>query len=144
MNVGELCVRNVVVAEKDCPLHQVAMLMRRHQVGSVVVVSKERGGNRPVGIFTNRDMIMNIITEEIDVKSVSLKEAMSDVLITAHEDDDVNAVLEGMHEKGVRHIPVTDARGYLIGIFTASDVLGFLSTHISDLSLLIDRNQDRY
>lgn len=145
MNIRDICARNVVVAEKDRPLHKAAMLMRRHHVGSVTVVSKEPGGDRLMGVFTVRDMVVSIIAEEIDVKSVTLSEAMSDHLITAHADDDVNEVLERMRVKRIHHRPVTDARGYLIGIFfTANDLLIFLSLKLSDLSLLIARNQNRH
>ncbi len=138
--IGEICTRNVVVAEKDYPIHRVAIQMRQHRVGSVVVVVKENKGNKPTGIFTETDLVVNVIAEEIDVNSVSLGEVMSSQLVTAHADDNINEALARMRVKGIHHLPVINAEGYLAGIFTISDLLKILPDKLGDLSLLFRKN----
>lgn len=127
MKIGSLCIRDIVLAEKTCTIERAAKLMRQHHVGSVVVVSREEKGNKPIGIFTDRDLVVGIIAEEIDVKTVTLGDVMRDHLITAREDDDLNETIERMSSKGVRRIPVVDRNGCLVGIFSADDTLKILS-----------------
>ena len=141
MKIGRLCVRDVVLSERTCAIERAAKLMRQHHVGSVIVIAKNENGNKPIGIFTSRDLVVGIIAEEIDIHTVSLGDVMSDHLITAREDDDFNETIERMRIKGVRRIPVVDRNGYLVGIFTANDMLQILSEKLNSLAVLINQKQ---
>lgn len=141
MKIGSLCVRDVVFSEKTCTIERAAKLMRQHNVGSVIVIAKNENGNKPIGIFTSRDLVVGIIAEEIDIHTVTLGDVMSDHLITAREDDDFNETIERMRIKGVRRIPVVDQSGCVVGIFSAVDILRILSEKLNNLSVPINQKQ---
>ncbi|MBW8307645.1 MAG: CBS domain-containing protein, partial [Thiobacillus sp.] len=50
MAVGEICNRDVVIAEKALSVVDAAQLMRKHHVGDLVVVEEKAGRRHPVGI----------------------------------------------------------------------------------------------
>lgn len=141
MNVGELCTREVVVVGKDSPVLQAAQLMRQYHVGDIVVVEQRQGKKIPVGILTDRDIVIELIAEEIDHRSVTVGDIMSPELLTAAEDDDVIATVKQMRNKGVRRIPVVNRDGGLEGILALDDLLDLLAEELSDLVALINREQ---
>jgi len=62
MPIGDVCVRDVVIATKDVTIQQAAVLMRRHHVGDLLVVKEGADGRQiPVGIITDRDIVVSVI-----------------------------------------------------------------------------------
>ena len=58
MKAGEFCNREVVVLEKGASVADAAGLMREHHVGSVVIVDSPEEPRRPVGVLTDRDIVL--------------------------------------------------------------------------------------
>src|SRR3990172_12628772 len=58
MNVGEICNRIVMFAYRGTSLTDAARLMREHHVGSLVVVDETAQGRVPVGMLTDRDIVV--------------------------------------------------------------------------------------
>ncbi len=138
MAVGEICSRDVVVMSADESVRDAALLMRNHHVGDVVVVNDANGARKPVGIITDRDVAVEIVAEGVDPDSVSVKDAMSFELVTAHEDDDTLRCVELMREKGLRRLPVVDGNEALVGILTLDDVIDLLAEMLTDIVRLVD------
>ncbi len=92
--------------------------MYRAQVGSVLVVDDEM---RLLGIFTERDLVRVVATGvPLDTP---IEREMTTKLITASPDESVAIVASRMIEHGIRHIPVVDESGRLVGIVSIRDVL---------------------
>jgi CBS domain-containing protein len=143
MRVGEFCSREVIFVGKDETIQEAARLMRKHHVGNVVVV-EERGGARfPLGILTDRDIVVELVATEIALDAVSIGDAMSFELLTAREGDSLIEAVGKMQEKGVRRIPVVDERGALVGILAIDDLLEVISEQLSGLVKVIAREQER-
>ena len=67
MPIGDVCVRDVVVATKDATIQQAAVLMRRHHVGDLVVVEEKTDGRQiPVGIVTDRDIVVSVVAPTLN------------------------------------------------------------------------------
>ena len=66
MPVSEICNREVVVVQRNDTALEAAKLMRQHHVGDVLVVEDHNGIRIPVGIVTDRDLIMEIMAPELD------------------------------------------------------------------------------
>ena len=143
MSVGEICTRNTVVASEDTSVAAVARLMREHHVGSVVIVKASGTRRKPVGIITDRDLVVAVMATDIDAERVAVGDAMSFDLVTVKDQDDVWDAIQIMRAKGVRRIPVVDGGGDLAGILSVDDVLDFLAGVLSDLVRLINREQSR-
>lgn len=142
MTAGEFCTREVTTAERGMSVTEAAKLMRDRHVGALVVVES---GERPVpvGLLTDRDLVVEVIGEEVPVDSVSVGDIMSADLLTAREEDRLWDTLERMRARGVRRVPVVDRGNFLVGILAADDILELLAQELGALSRLIRREQER-
>ena len=77
MNVGEICNRDVIITTDTTPLLEVAQLMRRHHVGSVVVVNPDGPKNIPIGIITDRDIVLEIVAPNLNIDEFCAGDIMS-------------------------------------------------------------------
>lgn len=141
MNVGKYCNRDVITADKGTNLLEAAKLMRQHHVGSLVIVSRDSDGNRPIGIITDRDIVIEVLGEDVALDSVSVEDVMTRSPIIAREDNDIFSTMERMRVKGVRRLPVTDSLGILTGIITTDDLLRVIYEELGNLVSLISREQ---
>lgn len=141
MSVGEICNRNVAVVEKERSIQEAAELMRKRHVGDLIVVGYEHNRKIPVGIVTDRDIVVELIAKKIPTDAVTVGDVMSYELVTAMEDDDLLQTLKLMRAKGARRLPVVDSGGSLVGILTVDDIVGLLAETLSDVSKLIERQQ---
>jgi CBS domain-containing protein len=143
MLVSEFCSREVIVVGKEETIQEAARLMREHHVGDVVVVEEREEERFPVGILTDRDIVVELVAAGIALDAVSIGDVMSFELTTAREEDGLIETIGEMQRKGVRRIPVVDARGALVGILTIDDLLEVVSEQLSGLVKVIAREQER-
>src|SRR5678815_2569061 len=126
MTVGEICNRNVVVAPKTEKIIDAATRMRTSHVGALVVVENRNGRHIPVGIVTDRDIVVGVVSGDPEhILSVLARDIMSEDLVTANEHDSVESALKKMEEHGVRRVPIVDIDGTLVGILTLDDILQY-------------------
>jgi CBS domain-containing protein len=117
-------------------------MMRKNHVGDLVVVEQADGGERiPVGIVTDRDIVVSVIALGLDPASLQVGDIMSDDLLTTSEGDDVYGTIERMRLRGIRRVPVVNAAGGLAGIVSADDLLEFLAEEMGDLSRISSHQQ---
>lgn len=138
MSVGEICNREVVIVEQGADAREAARLMREFHVGDLVVVENGEE-NVPLGIVTDRDLVIEVLAREVDPSAVTVLDLVSAELVTAREEEELLDSLERMRSKGIRRLPVVNARGGLEGILTMDDVLELLSEELSDVVTLIVR-----
>jgi len=143
MRAGEFCNREVVVVDEDRSITEAAQIMREYHVGDVVICKARNGKQVPVGIFTDRDIALEIVAKGTDPESISVSDAMSFELTTVTEDDDLMHVIDVMRDKGIRRVPVVDADEALVGILTIDDIVDLLSEVLIDLAHLVDRQKRR-
>lgn len=143
MNIGTICSRETIIAETGDSLLDTARLMRKHHVGSLIIVDKEKDGVRPVGIITDRDIVVQAISEEIDLNSLTAGDIMSTTLLLAREDDDLFEAFESMCMKGVRRMPVVSAEGILVGILSIDDLLEVIVDEMKNLIHLFKHEQQK-
>ena len=89
MTIGKICTRDTVIAKRDDTVMEIAKLMRRQHVGDIVVVRESGGQNVPIGIVTDRDLIVEIIAQELSPDAVTAGDIMSDVLVTVRDDESI-------------------------------------------------------
>ncbi|MGH8700527.1 MAG: CBS domain-containing protein [Burkholderiales bacterium] len=143
MNVGEICNRIVVFAHRGTSLTDAAKLMREHHVGSLVVVDESAQGCVPVGILTDRDIVVAAVAGEVDPRTVTVGEMMQGDLVTAREEDSVFDALRLMRRRGIRRLPVVRIEGTLAGIVSVDDLLGIAAEQLNDLVRAIGAEQSR-
>lgn len=143
MSVGELCNRTVIVTSRTTRLDEAARLMREHHVGSIVVVDETPAGSQPVGIVTDRDIVIEIVAAGVSPATVTVEEIMAPDLVVAKEGEDLLDTLTRMRAKGIRRVPVVNGAGALLGILSLDDMLGVLAEHVDGLLKVIAQEQAR-
>ena len=143
MSAGEYCNRDVVIISKDASIRDAVNLLRNYHVGDVVVVEKVAGKNHPIGILTDRDIVVEILAKDVDVTSVTVGDVMSLKLVTVTEQTSLLDTLESMHQHGIRRMPVVDSTGVLVGIITLDDLLELFAEQVSKVAALMKNEQRR-
>lgn len=141
MKAGEFCNREVVVIDKDASVADAAALMRDHHVGSVVVVDDSAGVREPVGILTDRDIVIEFVAKDVDPSEIMIGDAIAYELVTVDENAGLFETIEQMHRNGVRRMPVVDTAGALVGIFACDDALDLVTEQLGNLVALVARQQ---
>jgi signal-transduction protein with cAMP-binding, CBS, and nucleotidyltransferase domain len=143
MNAGELCNRDVVTATRETTISEAARLMRDQHVGSLVVVETSPEGVEPVGILTDRDIVIEVIAEGVAIDAVTVGDIMSYALLRVQEQDSVFDTAQRMRARGVRRVPVIDGNGRLAGILAVDDILELLSEELSLLTRVTAREAEQ-
>ncbi len=143
MQAGEVCKRDVVTAAADMPVVEIAQLMRKQHVGSIVIVDEKDTISKPVGIITDRDLVLEVLALKVDPLKLLVSDLMSDDIIFKNYNDDIWHCMQVMKSNGIRRLPIVDHRQSLIGIITLDDVIDVLITQLGELSRTISNEQYR-
>ncbi len=141
MNASELCTREVVFTQPGHTVYHAAELMRRFDVGDVVVIQEEGNFRRPVGMLTDRDIAVRVVAQGFDPRKLDVDEVMGQDIVTVHESMSINQVGRKMYAHGVRRTPVVDDHDNLVGIISIDDLVDLLSEELSTLAGLLKRQQ---
>jgi CBS domain-containing protein len=143
MSISEFCNREVVFATREMSLPEAAQLMREYHVGALVVVDEGNGKRVPIGIVTDRDIVIKVISQSLDLDDFSVGDIMGPQLISVQEKDGVFETIRLMRTKGIRRIPVVNQEGGLVGIISADDILDLLADEMAELAKVAPREQER-
>ncbi|MHB9101548.1 MAG: CBS domain-containing protein [Sulfuricella sp.] len=143
MPIGEFCNREVVFATRKTTIPEAAQLMRQHHVGDLVVVDVVDGRRVPVGIVTDRDIVIEIIAKSLDINDFTVGDIMSPQLVSVQGSEGVFETIALMRNKGIRRVPVVDREGGLEGIVSADDILDLLAEEMTALAKVSPREQSR-
>ncbi|MFP5506630.1 MAG: CBS domain-containing protein [Gammaproteobacteria bacterium] len=143
MPVGEVCNREVVVADRALPVTEAALRMRAHHVGDLVVVDDQAGRRHPVGIVTDRDIVVEVVAAGVNPEALRVGDIMGTQVATVRESEGLFEAMRYMRDQGVRRMPVVDAAGALVGILTLDDLLELLAEELGELAKLVSRERQR-
>jgi CBS domain-containing protein len=143
MRIGQICTVQTIICTPDESVQGAALLMRQHHVGDLVVVNDAGPEKIPVGILTDRDIVVSVIALGLDPASLEVGDIMTDDLLTTEEGDDVYETIERMRLRGIRRVPVVNREGALTGIVSADDLLEFLAQEMSELSRIASHQQSQ-
>ncbi len=117
--------------------------MREYHVGDLIVV-ESIDAPLPVGVVTDRDLVVEVLAETVDPTAVTAGDIMSSDLVVARESESLWDTLKRMRARGVRRVPVVDDRnGRLVGILSADDVMDLLAEEFSALARIPFRERER-
>lgn len=142
MPIGEICNREVIIAFAHESAAEAARLMRQYHVGDVVIVEEREGRRVPVGIVTDRDLVIEVMAKEVDPSLFRMADLVTRELATAREQDGVYETIQRMRVHGVRRMPVVDGTGALVGIVSLDDLLALLAEEMTALARISRREQE--
>lgn len=143
MPIGELCSREVIVTQRDDSVLLAAKLMRQHHVGDVLVVDEVDGKRIPVGVVTDRDLVVEILAPELDPDAITVGDIMVEDVAVVEETIGVFEAIRYMRDKGVRRLPVVNDAGALVGIVSLDDLLALLAEELNALAKLVVRERQK-
>jgi CBS domain-containing protein len=122
MSVGKVCVRTVVTAWPEESVTAAAKHMQQYNVGALVVVE----GKHPVGMITDRDLVVRVLATECAPKSLEVGAVMSGNLVCVPEQTPLEDAMHLMRGSQIRRLMMVNAAGELVGIFALDDMLDLL------------------
>jgi CBS domain-containing protein len=133
MKVGTLLRRDPATISPATPCSVAAQQMRDARMGSLVVVE----AGQPIGMLTDRDLVVRVLAEGLDPEKVLVGDAMSERPIFVTDTQDAGAVLRLMRELVVRRIPVLNERRELVGVVSLDDLLVALADELAQAAELV-------
>lgn len=121
MNCREVMTENPVCCLPTETIGAVARMMRREDVGAVPVINDERQ-KQLIGIVTDRDLAIKVVAESRDPNHTTVQAVMSTSIIACRSSDDFSSAIKAMEEYRIRHIPVLDDEGRIVGIISQADL----------------------
>lgn len=143
MHIGEICTRGVVTCKRDTSALELAQLMRERHVGAVVVVDEHQGRARPVGIVTDRDLVVEVMACSVEPGMLLAADLIVADPVTAVDTELVFDAIWHMRRTGIRRLPVVDVQGNLMGILTTDDVTRFLAEQLSGVATIVPSQLQR-
>jgi CBS domain-containing protein len=98
----------------------VAKLMAKHRIGSIVVI--EGNNKSPVGMVTEMDIIKKVTAQNKSADQVAVKHIMSSPLVTIKSIDSIDTAAERIAENRVKRLVVLEQDGSMVGILSVSDI----------------------
>ncbi|MBA3056859.1 MAG: CBS domain-containing protein [Gammaproteobacteria bacterium] len=132
----------VAVVEPETPTVVVAQLMRKHHIGALVVVDAHEK-THPIGIVTDRDLVLELMAEGLDPAVFTAGDIMSVDLVTATPEMDTLEAVQLMKTHRLRRLVINDDEGRLVGIVTMEDVLELLAGELANLAAGLSGARDR-
>jgi CBS domain-containing protein len=137
MPISECSNIGVVCCEVDTSIPDVAALMRKHHVGDVIVIDNTSGSRIPLGIVTDRDIIMETVALQVDPKVFTAGDIMTAPIVAVQEEEGLIETLRVMRNNKVRRMPVVTKAGSLFGIVTVDDIINLLAMELSMMTAAI-------
>lgn len=141
MKVGEYCKKAVVAIASSSDAAEAAKLMREEHVGFLIVHREGDALQKPVGVLTDRDLVLGVMARDVDPHAITVDDIMSRQPLTASETDELSDMLQGMRVAGIRRVPVVDARGALTGIMAIDDAIDVVTGLMCDIAGSIKSEQ---
>jgi predicted transcriptional regulator len=110
----------------------VAKMMEKYRIGSVVVVEGNNNNNKPVGIITERDIIKKVSAENKIADQIAAGDIMSSPLVMIKSIDSIDTAAEAMAKNNVKRLVVVEQDGSMIGILSVSDIAKKLAKIVTD------------
>lgn len=127
LSVSDVMSRRLITADVAQTADRLARTMAETKVGCIIITRD----NHPVGIVTERDMVVKLIAENAQPSKVIAQDIMSTPLITIPPDKSVELALREMARRRIRRLPVVQGRK-LVGLVSDSDLLS-VSSELSEI-----------
>ena len=129
--VRDICTKAVVTVSPEATVHEAAHRMWSRKVGALVVTSEV---GKPLGMLTDRDIVVRVVAMGKDPAKVQVGSVIRRTPTVIREDQGVLDATKILSRRGVRRLPVVDARGKLVGIVALDDLLMLLGSEMGHIA----------
>jgi CBS domain-containing protein len=143
MLLNTFCTLDVACCTPRATVLEAAHLMRRRHTGDLVVVEDDEERQSPLGIITDRDIVVEVLAKGLDPATTLVGSVIRTPVVVGQDDEDSAQALERMSVHGVRRMPVVARGGKLVGIVTVDDLLKRLAKEVNVITEVVSREQSR-
>ena len=111
--------------------------MNTQTVGAVVIISDD---GRPIGMLTDRDIVLRVVAEGRDPQRTPVEEAMTRGAAFLSHDASIQDATEIMRDCGMRRLPLVDAEGKVDGLISLDDIVLLLGMELGNVSAALFAN----
>ncbi len=122
LKVGDIMTKKVIVASVGSGLVDAARMMKKNEIGSIIIVENSEG-KRAKGIITERDIIHKVIAKNLEPGNVKVEEVMSKPLRVVKPETSIEEAAKAMRENRIKRLPVVNDDNELIGIISEGDIM---------------------
>jgi CBS domain-containing protein len=122
LRVGDIMTNKVVTVPFGKTVLDVAKLMKKNGIGSVIVV-EDKEGKHAKGIITERDIVYKLLSKGSDPYKSKVEDLMSKPLRVVRPDTTIEEAAKAMRENKVKRLPVVNDNNELIGILSEGDIM---------------------
>lgn len=134
MTIARICRREIVTIDAASTLQAAAALMRGRHVGALVVTVEGEAHEKAVGIVTDRDLVLEILSRDLNPRDIRVGELASRHLASVPEEAGIAEAVAVMQSAAVRRLLVTAADGRLVGFVSSDDLLEALAGELGGLA----------
>jgi CBS domain-containing protein len=134
MTIGRICQREVDFADPNETVFQAAERMHQRTVGALVVLDGDR---RPIGILTDRDLVVRAMAAGRDPYTTTVADVMTRHPQTVSEEAAIESALSMMRSGAFRRLPVVNHDDRLVGLVTLDDILMLLCEEFQSIGTLL-------
>jgi len=134
MGVGSICTHRVITVDQGIDVAAAASVMRENHIGYLIVTDAKSGAAAPVGVLTDRDIVVKVLAKDVDAHSLTVGDVMTPEPLIAADDDGLSETLHRMRRLGVRRVPVVGPRGQITGVLSLDDVIDHLVGQLGDVA----------
>ncbi len=135
--------RDVVCLNSTDTAMEAAKAMRENHIGNVVITENRNGKSIPVGIVTDRDLVVSCMAEGKDLSTCQISELIHGKIVTAREGDSISDLVKLMVNEGVSRLPIVDEDGELAGILSSKRLFQFFAQGLCELTTISQQQQER-
>ena len=119
--LGDIANASIVTIDESATVQEAVSLMNQQGLTAVVVTA----AGKPIGIFTERDVLTRVATSEVDRQNSPLKQVMTAPLVTMPRNALVGDVLVEMSRRDIRNMPVETENHQLVGLIAMPEILQY-------------------
>jgi signal-transduction protein with cAMP-binding, CBS, and nucleotidyltransferase domain len=120
-SLGDIGSEPILSIDASSTVRQTVALMNEKNAGAVIIT----GGGKPVGIFTERDVLKRVATQAVDPETTKVGAVMTAPLVTMPRSALIGDVLAEMYRRDIRNMPVSGAQGELLGLIAMPEILQY-------------------
>ncbi len=134
MRIQDICIHHVAQIGATQALIEAASMMRERHVGNLVVVDNAKGPRKPIGVITDRDLVVAVVAAGLSADELLVSDVMTKPVYCCSGTQTVFDAIAIMREQGVRRLPVLNEDGELFGIIAADDIWTALADQMKVLA----------
>ena len=117
--VTEYMDKDVLILDMDTQTREAATMLRHYERDDIIVIDKQK---LPIGIVTDEDILSKVSDETVYAEATTLKEIMSQPLITINDKSTLQEALHKMRDNNIRKLPIISKKNQVVGMLFQSTI----------------------